>query len=277
MPPRCRVRRFGVQFIFCAFVLLASTGVHAAGVALSLLPAESTVEPGDSFWVELTIVAAADSFNGYDAIIGYDPAALSFLEQSNLTLQEGQLMVDACPSLRFHRFSIAADSTSVSISHVLLCAGVKVAGPGVIYRLQFAAKYALTTTWVRVLDGTHFYNGGVYVAPLLSHDAQIHIGSGTDSPPALRSELRLQAAPNPFNPRTRLSFTLPNSGFASLKIYGKNGRLLRNLAQGYWPKGNRSVEWDGKDDHGRAVASGAYTALLTHAAGSVTAGLVLLK
>ncbi|HKI84542.1 MAG TPA: FlgD immunoglobulin-like domain containing protein [Candidatus Krumholzibacteria bacterium] len=277
MPPQNFARRFVVQFLVFALWLLASVGVCAAGVELSLLPAESTVAPGDSFWIELTIPAAADSFNGYDAVIGYDPTALSFLQQSNLTLQEGPLMVDACPSLRFHRFSIAADSTSVSISHVLLCAGVKVAGPGVIYRLQFTAKNTLATTWIRVLDGTHFYDGGLYVQPLLSHDAQIHIGNGTGAPPVRRGELRLKAAPNPFNPRTTLSFTLPSSGWARLRIYGPNGRLLRNLAQGYWPKGNRRVEWDGKDDQGRTVASGAYTALLTHATGSVSTGLVLLK
>jgi hypothetical protein len=277
LPFENRACRLGVQFVVLFFVLLAACGLCAAGVELSLLPAESTVAPGDSFWIELTIPAAADSFNGYDAIIGYDPAALSFLEQSNLTLQEGPLMVDACPSLRFHRFSIAPDSTFVSISHVLLCAGVKVAGPGVIYRLQFAAKSTLTTTWISVLDGTHFYDGGLYVQPLLSHDAQVHIGNGTDAPPARPGGLGLQAAPNPFNPRTTLSFSLPSSGWVCLRIYSKGGRLLRTLVQGYWPKGNQSVAWDGTDDRGRTVASGAYTAVLTHATGTAAAGLILLK
>ncbi len=277
MPLRSRARLLGALIAILASTLFPRAGVCSDGVELSLLPADFTVEPGDSFLIELTIPAAADSFNGYDAVIGYDPGLVTFLQEANVAQQEGPLMVDACPTIRFHRFTIAPDSTYVTINHVLLCAATKVAGPGVVYRLRFRAKSVPTSGWIRVLDGTHFYDAGLYVNPLVTHDAQYHIGSTTGSLPSTRPRLRLQAAPNPFNPRTTLSFTLPRSGWACLRIYGPNGRLLRTLAQGTWPGGKQSVEWDGKDGQGRSVASGAYTALLTHAVGSVSTGLILLK
>ena len=270
MPPRITVRLAGVVLILLATPALA-------GVSLFLTPGDLTVGPGDSFLIELTVPVAADSFNGYDAVIGYDPALVSFLEEANVADQEGPLMVDACPSLRFHRFSIAADSTSVTINHVLMCAGVKIAGPGVLYRLRFRAKDTLALTRIRVLDGTQFYDEGLYVNPLHSHDALIHIGAGTGAALPTPPHPRLRAAPNPFNPRTVLSFALPVSGWAELRIYAADGRLVRVLDEGFRPGGFRTAQWDGTDGRGRAVGSGCYTARLRWQGGIASTGLVLLR
>jgi len=275
--PRLRSLFVWALALTCALLQPHSATPASAGVTLDLVPSEVTVQPGDSFFIELTIPAAADSFNGYDAVLGYDPTLVTFLQETKLADQEGPLMVDACSSLRFHRFTLAPDSTTITINHVLLCAGVKVAGPGVLYRLRFRAKSTLSLTWMRVLPGTRFYDEGLYVDPLVSHDALVRIGAGTGAPAPLAAHLRLRAAPNPFNPRTILSFALPSEGWADLRIYAADGRMVRVLDQGFWPRGPRRVAWDGTDGRGRAVASGLYTARLSHGGEMVSTKLVLLK
>jgi len=75
--------------------------------------------------------------------------------------------------------------------------------------------------------------------------------------------------PNPFNPATRLLFTLPASGPATVDVLDLQGRVVRTLHRGDLPRGETSLEWDGRDDAGRAVASGTYLARLR--AGGMTA------
>ncbi len=64
--------------------------------------------------------------------------------------------------------------------------------------------------------------------------------------------------PNPFNPTTTIRFDLNEAGDVSLAVYNIRGQIVRTLVQGTRPSGHNTVEWDGLDDHGRAVASGVY-------------------
>jgi hypothetical protein len=70
------------------------------------------------------------------------------------------------------------------------------------------------------------------------------------------------ASPNPFNPRTELSFTLPAAGWARLDIHDVRGALARRLVAGALAAGHHRLEWDGRDDAGRPVPSGTYVARL---------------
>jgi hypothetical protein len=67
-----------------------------------------------------------------------------------------------------------------------------------------------------------------------------------------------QNYPNPFNQTTKISFTLPRSGFVSLNIYDILGRKVRALVSEHLSSGHKSVLWDGKNDSGKDVASGIY-------------------
>ncbi|MBU1674280.1 fibronectin type III domain-containing protein [bacterium] len=64
--------------------------------------------------------------------------------------------------------------------------------------------------------------------------------------------------PNPFNPRTTFSFGLARAGRVSLRLYAVDGRLVRTLVDGPLPAGYHDVTWDGTDEAGRRLASGAY-------------------
>ena len=68
--------------------------------------------------------------------------------------------------------------------------------------------------------------------------------------------------PNPFNPSTSITFTLPVPGKASLSVYDITGQKVRTLVAGQMTAGSHSVLWDGRDDSGRAVSSGVYLSRL---------------
>jgi len=66
--------------------------------------------------------------------------------------------------------------------------------------------------------------------------------------------------PNPFNPRTTFSLSLPHAGEVSLRIYNVKGELVRTLASGEWPAGHHDLVWDGRHEDGGDAASGVYFA-----------------
>jgi hypothetical protein len=68
-----------------------------------------------------------------------------------------------------------------------------------------------------------------------------------------------QNFPNPFNPTTTISFSLPLNKKITLAVYDMLGRDVRTLINNEeYVKGKHSVVWDGKNNKGQAVASGTY-------------------
>jgi hypothetical protein len=82
-----------------------------------------------------------------------------------------------------------------------------------------------------------------------------------DAAPAVA--LLRPCAPNPFNPGTTVRFTLPAAAGVELAIYGVDGRRVRTLEHGHLGAGEHSRYWDGRDDSGRTVPSGAYVCRLS--------------
>jgi len=85
--------------------------------------------------------------------------------------------------------------------------------------------------------------------------------------------------PNPFNPTTTLTFTLPVAGMVKIEVFDINGRTvgarhavpLHNAGQWY-PPGTHSVLFDGS-----GLSSGIYLARLSAGDFTQTQKLVLLK
>jgi len=65
--------------------------------------------------------------------------------------------------------------------------------------------------------------------------------------------------PNPFNPQTKIEFTLPQRGQVSVKIFNVRGELVRTLVDEV-REGNVAhvAVWSGIDDRGAEVSSGVY-------------------
>lgn len=51
---------------------------------------------------------------------------------------------------------------------------------------------------------------------------------------------------------------LPRAAEVTLAVFDQQGRRVRTLLAGQQPAGEHAVTWDGRDDGGRAVASGIY-------------------
>ena len=86
-----------------------------------------------------------------------------------------------------------------------------------------------------------------------------------------------QNFPNPFNPITLIEYVLPSDGEVSLAVYDGRGRRVRTLVEGRQADGRKRVEWDGRDDSGREVASGVYFYRLETPAGTLSRKMTLLR
>lgn len=67
-----------------------------------------------------------------------------------------------------------------------------------------------------------------------------------------------QNYPNPFNPETSIALNIPKAGKLNLSIYNAKGQLVTQLFAGDMAKGEHNFTWNGKDENGKAVASGIY-------------------
>jgi 5'-nucleotidase / UDP-sugar diphosphatase len=81
-----------------------------------------------------------------------------------------------------------------------------------------------------------------------------------------------QNFPNPFNPKTTISFTLSRTGYVSLKVYSLIGREVAEVLSGELPPGHHTVTWDGSQ-----FSSGVYFYCLRGNDFTQTRRLVLLK
>jgi hypothetical protein len=94
------------------------------------------------------------------------------------------------------------------------------------------------------------------------------------SPPRLQVRA---PRPNPFLERTTIPFYLPRSGEVSIGIYDVMGRRIRALEPGWRTAGDHALEWDGRDDAGRRVPSGAYVARIGAGGEELTRTLLLIR
>ncbi|GEM_PF-5925545 len=83
--------------------------------------------------------------------------------------------------------------------------------------------------------------------------------------------------PNPFNPVTTISYSLPQQGTVQLDIYNVRGQRVRSLVNGTMPAGAQQAVWNGTDDHGAPVASGCYLYRLQSCGQTVSGRMLLLK
>ena len=87
------------------------------------------------------------------------------------------------------------------------------------------------------------------------------------------ASLNLEASPNPFSSFLSVSFSLPEAGNASIRIYDLSGRLVSTVMDGQFPAGTNSVEWAVPED----VSSGCYLIQYIAASGTLSDTIMLIK
>ena len=81
-----------------------------------------------------------------------------------------------------------------------------------------------------------------------------------------------QNSPNPFNPKTTITFSLPASSHVRLAVYNVKGQLVEMLASGAYGAGTHTFAWDAKDS-----PSGVYFYRLETKDSSETRKMIMLK
>jgi flagellar hook capping protein FlgD/WD40 repeat protein len=90
--------------------------------------------------------------------------------------------------------------------------------------------------------------------------AYVKLTSSGSAPAAL-----LGNSPNPFNPMTRIKFSVSKAGNYSLRLYDVQGRLVKTVANGNFGAGTHEATWDGRMNNGAVAASGVYYAKIQNA------------
>jgi hypothetical protein len=109
----------------------------------------------------------------------------------------------------------------------------------------------------------------------LYDSSKLDTGTSVDTGPAA---FELSANyPNPFNPKTTISFDLPRASEVRLNIYDTSGRLVKSLIDDPMSAGNHQVTWSGKDRNGGEMPSGVYYYELEAGSFSQVRKMVLMK
>lgn len=83
------------------------------------------------------------------------------------------------------------------------------------------------------------------------------VTAAPDDLPAARIA-RLDARPNPFNPRTEILLVLTAPGPVRVTVYDLAGREVAELLRAHVGAGEQRLAWDGRDRQGRPAATGVY-------------------
>lgn len=95
----------------------------------------------------------------------------------------------------------------------------------------------------------------LYAAKMVAQQGSSPVEGGGSHPAEFRLE---QNFPNPFNPSTTIRVVLSSPGTMQLRIFNLLGQEVRLLADGRFDRGTHEFLWDGRDNSGRALASGTY-------------------
>ena len=129
------------------------------------------------------------------------------------------------------------------------------------------------------IPGSAVLDGAVVVQETLpAWDSRILLRTVPPSPPVSPQGHLRANEPNPFNPGTRIRFSLDRAQHVRLAVYDLRGKLVRDLQNGTLPAGeNYAVVWDGTDRHGRPARTGVYLYRLIGADFSQARKMTLLR
>ena len=123
-------------------------------------------------------------------------------------------------------------------------------------------------------SGTVGVQASIYVSKLEQGDILTGLG---DVPGGL---LLQSNYPNPFNPATNITYSLPESGGptqVTLNVFDVRGNLVSRLVNERQQSGVHTVSWHGQDQRGLEASAGVYFYQLNWGAESLTRSMVLLK
>ena len=138
---------------------------------------------------------------------------------------------------------------------------------------QSATPHDAGYVWV----GAHSYSGA-NVSPLAWAYEGLGAETNTDDEIAMPNRFELKGNyPNPFNPSTKIAYSIDMNSKVNVKIYSLLGEEITSLFSGDVNPGTHEVQWNGVDNVGVAVASGVYIYRVEANNQALTGKMMLLK
>jgi hypothetical protein len=241
-------------------VLLFCLGASSASAqpVLRWAPADTTIDVGQEASLEI-IIDDTLSVRTIEFFINYDSDILS--------------TVGGGPGDLFNGFNLFAGLEEVDPDNpgqlhgfcVVLAGNDWAVGPGSLFRWTVRGDHGGTTDLVTVTVRLLPPGGGEYENTVLPTNTVVVNGT-SGAPLDPESVVSLSLFPNPFNPRTTITFAGHGTIDGRLEVFDLQGRRLVELWRGTVSQG-RALAWDGRDAAGRLLPSGVYTFLLSTADG----------
>jgi flagellar hook capping protein FlgD len=253
--------------------------------------AASAMAPGDGYWINLTNAGQIDLNGGGTAAKSVLPATTDLASYAS----RGMLWIDAVDGGQAISLGGGLE-TAVELPPVppagMFDARVLLNGIGTmlvpdgadeavyplllqgeVEQLRWQVPADQAGRWELLVDGATVEmvgSGALYV------DASQELSVRRIAP--LPAEFALGANyPNPFNPSTTIGYSLTMAGTVELRVYACTGQLVRRLVAGEQPAGKHTVQWDGADAQGHAMANGVYLYELRAGAFRSVRRMVLIK
>jgi len=74
----------------------------------------------------------------------------------------------------------------------------------------------------------------------------------------ISNKLNFSNYPNPFNPETTISFSIPEASKIELSVFNIKGQKVKVLVNDEFEKGTHNIIWNGEDSNDKRVGSGVY-------------------
>lgn len=163
-------------------------------------------------------------------------------------------------------------NTLPEFGNIALVKVVAVDGSGATDLISFNPPPDLSGSASFLMDGLGYSGRVSFRAEVLTSDGRAGHRAYTNpievdfdsaapasEPPPVVEYLAPRNAPNPFNPSTRIIFSLAEDTQVTVDIYSSAGRLVRRLVTSRaMTQGSHIIEWDGRNDQGQALPSGVY-------------------
>lgn len=164
----------GVAILLGLLALLSLSAVTAwTDISVTIYPPQICTQAGEEFTVYIYIDSAGSAFDGYETVVHVDPAMLEFLALE----EDGMLLEELCGNTWWHLDPddpSEADST-MFISHVALCGGESLTGPGPLSSITFRVLSGKEFDPVGEIhfDYIDFFRAGLNAGPVEARDGHV--------------------------------------------------------------------------------------------------------
>lgn len=255
---------------YCVVVACACLAHVAVSQSLNVGVPAAPVSVGATALVSVQIKNATE-VHGYSIALTYDPSLLRYsAAQKSTFLPSGQTM-----------FFVNVDTVAghITIDEAILGTATQ-SGSGSLYEVQFVAKQiGIALLGIGAADVRNGQNQSIAVATTGATLQIVAVTGITDCKTIINDCILHQNFPNPFNPSTTIGVTLPGSGSRDVRvtILSTPGNTVATLYRGLLPAGYHQITWEGTDDRGYAVPSGAYFCFMESEGFRKTIRMLLVK